>query len=138
MANGKGDPVLKHMAMKKKILLIEDEKSIIDFLEKGLTAVGYDVIFAQDGATGLTRAQKDAPDLVILDVILPDVNGFSICSILKGNEKYRSIPLIILTGRYEAKEQVFDDRYRPEAFFNKPFDFKQLLEAIQNLIGNPE
>ena len=124
--------------MKKKILLIEDEKSIIDFLERGLTSVGYDVIFAQDGATGLDRAKHDAPDLVILDVILPDVNGFSICSLLKGNDNYRSIPLIILTGRYEAKEQVFDEAYKPEAFFNKPFDFAQLLETIQKFIGKAE
>ncbi|HPB68014.1 MAG TPA: response regulator [Candidatus Omnitrophota bacterium] len=121
--------------MKKKILLVENEQGIIDFMEKGLKAVGYDVIYATDGASGLELAKNKAPDLVILDVILPDVNGFSICGFLKGNDKYRSIPLIILTGHYDAKEQVFDDAYKPDAFFNKPFDFSQLLETIRKLIG---
>ncbi len=121
--------------MKKKILIVDDEPGVIDFLAKALTAVGYDVISAGNGATGLNKAQQESPDLIILDVMLPDINGFSICGVLKGNEKYKSIPVIILTGRDEANDQIFDEAYKPEAFLNKPFDFDHLLGIIQKFVG---
>jgi two-component system, OmpR family, response regulator VicR len=120
--------------MSKRILVIDDEKEIIDILKLRLQAKGYEVLEAYDGASGLDLAKSQKPDLIILDIILPLINGFTVCSLLKGNEIYKSIPVIILTAREEDNDQIFDHEVKPDAFMNKPFDAASLLAKIHELL----
>ncbi|MFQ6113159.1 MAG: PleD family two-component system response regulator [bacterium] len=85
--------------MAKKILIIEDYLNIVEILTMRLKAMGYEVISAFDGQEGLKLARIAKPDLIILDVLLPKMNGYKVCRLLKFDSKYRHIPIIMLTSR---------------------------------------
>ncbi len=120
--------------MAKKILIIEDDQDIVSLLEYRLAAHGFDVITALDGAAGLALARSERPDLITLDINLPEVNGFTVCSMLKADEAYHSIPIIFLTARDGYADNVFDDSVQPEAYVTKPFDINELVDKIRQLI----
>ena len=121
--------------MRKKILIVEDEQAIVEILSARLIANGYDVLAATDGSSGLEMAKTTNPDLILLDVMLPHVNGFSVCSLLKGNDHYKNIPVIMVTARSEDNDRIFADDVKPDAFINKPFQTQDLLEKIRELTG---
>lgn len=120
--------------MKKKILIIEDDPDIVSLLEYRLLAKDFEVITALDGGKGLELAKSENPDLITLDINLPEVNGFTICSILKSDEAFRKIPIIVLTARDSFADSVFDESVKPEAYVTKPFDINELIEKIRSLI----
>ena len=84
----------------KKILIVDDEKDIVETLSFMLKAKGFECIYALDGETGLNMAKNESPDLVILDVMMPKINGYKICRLLKFDNKYKNIPIIY--GIYEV------------------------------------
>lgn len=115
-----------------KILVIEDEKRITSFIRKGLQYEGYSVDVAFDGAAGFNKAQDNSFDLIVLDVMLPEMDGVSLCSQIR--EKEIMTPVIMLT----AKDSV-DDRVRgldagADDYLVKPFSFKELLARIRSLL----
>ncbi|MCR4337412.1 MAG: response regulator, partial [Candidatus Omnitrophica bacterium] len=79
--------------------------------------------------------QKDLPDLIILDVMMPKVNGYTVCSVLKNTEPYRSIPIIILTARSSEADGQFDPKFKPEAFITKPFHSPDLFTKVKELVS---
>src|SRR3989339_345444 len=83
----------------KKILVVDDEPDVVKLLKVRLEASGYAVIEAYDGQEGLDKAHNEMPDLIILDLMLPKLNGYQVCRMLKFDEDYKNIPIIILTGR---------------------------------------
>ncbi len=85
--------------MKKKILIVEDYLNIVEILTMRLEALGYDVVVAYDGHEGLQKARTLTPDLIILDVLLPKMNGFKVSRLLKFDSKFQDIPIIMLTSR---------------------------------------
>lgn len=85
--------------MSKKILIIEDYKNIVEILTMRLEAMGYEVLCANDGQEGLNLARRENPDLIILDLLLPKMNGYKVCRLLKFDAKYKHIPIIMLTSR---------------------------------------
>ena len=91
-----------------------------------------------DGKSALDKVEKEAPDLIILDIMMPKVNGFTVCSVLKSNETYKSIPLIMLTARQGENDRKFSEEVRPNAYLNKPLKLKMLLGAIRQLINKEE
>jgi len=119
--------------MAKNILIIDDEEDLVAILRIRLMSEGYEVMTAHDGINGLEMAKTKNPDLIILDVNMPHLNGFAVCSLLKGNEEYRHIPVIMLTARDEENDKFFDDVVKPDAFINKPFETDALLDKIQSL-----
>ena len=119
--------------MAKKILVIEDDQDIVSLLEYRLKENGFDVIVAMDGSQGLELAMSEKPDLITLDINLPEINGFTVCSILKANPQYSSIPIIMLTARDGFADNVFDESVKPEAYITKPFDINDLFEKIRTL-----
>lgn len=127
----------KDHAVAKKILIIDDEQDLVEIIKIRLSFEGYSVIWAYDGLKGLELAQNDSPDLIILDVMLPHLNGFAVCSLLKGHEQYRRIPVIILTARDEENDRFFDDDVKPDAMINKPFESETLIDKIKGFIGDP-
>lgn len=121
--------------MSKTILIIEDDPDIIGLLRYRLEHKGFEVITAQTGNEGLRLAEERRPDLITLDINLPEVNGFTICSMLKGNEEYKHIPIIMLTARDEESDHVFFENMAPEAYITKPFEVDDLLAKINEFVG---
>lgn len=91
--------------MAKTVLIVEDERAIVEILKFNLKREGYETLEALDGQTGLQLAQTEDPDLILLDVMLPKMNGFDICKTLRGEN--RTTPIIMLTAREEEMDKVF-------------------------------
>jgi len=120
--------------MRKKILLVEDEAQLVDMLRSRLGASGYNVIAAYDGSEGLEKARKEKPDLILLDIIMPKMNGYEVCKCLKEDKNTEDIPIIILTAS-DAKE--LEDKCSALGVNNhvkKPFEAVNLLAEIKRLI----
>jgi DNA-binding response OmpR family regulator len=118
-----------------KILAVEDDASVLAVTKKRLEIAGYEVITAIEGLDGLKKARSENPDLIILDLILPNLNGYQICSMLKRDNKYQNIPIIMLTSR--SKEKDVDEGFTAgaDAYITKPYDAEALLFNIRTLLG---
>ncbi len=117
--------------MDKKILVIEDDVSTVELLRHRLTNMGYNVIYAYDGYTGLELAQKESPDLIILDVLLPKMNGYKICRLLKFDEKFQHIPIIMLTSREGKDQQELGKQTGADQYVLKSDRRNSLLKLIR-------
>ena len=95
--------ILIFMDKKPKILLVDDEPDVLSMTKMRLASAGYEVITAEEGVMAYNMAKSEAPDLIILDVMLPGMDGYHICRLLKFDQKYRSIPIIMLTARGQKK-----------------------------------
>ena len=120
----------------KKILLIEDEQDLLKTIRMILEMAGYQVITAEDGIDGLNKARSLKPDLIILDLMLPRLDGYSLSHILKFDVKYKSMPIVILTARAQEKDEKMAKEAGADVFIVKPFELDLLLETIKNLIGS--
>jgi DNA-binding response OmpR family regulator len=120
---------------RKRILSIEDEPAIQMTLKARLEANGYEVLCASDGEEGLARAQAEKPDLIILDLMLPKRDGYSICRLLKFDQRYRHIPILMLTARGLEKDRETGMKTGADAYITKPFDSADLLATVRRLLG---
>ncbi len=120
--------------MKKRILLIEDEEDIIITLVFRLEAEGYEVITSLDGDDGLDKAKKEKPDLILLDVMLPKMNGYKVCGLLKGDNRFKNIPIVIFTARAEDADKKQSEEAGADAYITKPFEPPVLLAKIKELL----
>ena len=114
-----------------KILLVEDHQEIWDFLSRRLKRRGYEVIVAEDGENGLAKARSDAPDLVLLDMNLPVMDGWTVAKTLKSDEATRHVPIIALTAHAMAGDRDKAIQAGCDAYHAKPVDFSQLLTQIE-------
>lgn len=119
----------------KKVLLVDDDRTHLRLLSKRLENEGYDVYLAEDGAAGFEMAQAIRPDVLVLDIMMPGINGYTVCGLLKSNRDYRSIPIIILTSRNRDEDKIFDDTVAPEAYMTKPFVMEEVVGKIAELIS---
>jgi DNA-binding response OmpR family regulator len=122
--------------MKKRVLVIEDEKEISLILKKRLEAAGYDVLQAFDGADGLIQARTSEPDLVLLDLVLPEVSGAQILDELKRDHRPNKIPVVIVTCLARELESVKISAAKAEACFLKPFDTTELMATVARLLND--
>ena len=118
-----------------KILLVEDHQEIWDFLSRRLKRRGYEVDIAEDGQQGLDRARADKPDLVLLDMNLPVMDGWTVAKELKADEATRGIRIIALTAHAMAGDREKALAAGCDDYHAKPVDFSQLLNQIEALIG---
>ncbi len=118
----------------EKILLIEDEKDILELIAFNLECSGYDVLKASNGEDGLKRAKKEFPDLVLLDLMLPGIDGFDVCRELKLDKNTRKIPVIMLTARGEDTDIVSGLELGAEDYITKPFSPKILVARIRTVL----
>ena len=116
---------------KKKVLIIEDEESIQKLLKARLEKAGYDVRLASDGAQGMKAVLEMKPQVIILDVMLPDANGFDLCQKIKDADRFFKV--IIYTGKLEAVDARRARQAGADDFTVKTVDFKYLLESIAKL-----
>src|SRR5437667_6321966 len=116
-----------------RILIVEDERQLVKTLEYNFAREGYETIVAHDGGEGLRKAQTLLPDLVLLDLMLPVMNGLDVCRELRNGEKTREIPIIMLTARAEETDQVVGFSMGADDYVTKPFSNKVLLQRIKVL-----
>lgn len=119
----------------KVILVIDDDPAQVKILEKKLPENGYDVLTATQAADGLQKAMKSCPDLIILDVMMPIINGYNLCQLLKNDLKRKNIPIIMLTSRDSDQDKQIGQDVGADAYLVKPLDLSLLLEKIRSLLG---
>ena len=116
------------MEPKKRVLIVEDEKNIVDILRFNLQRSGYEVLGAYDGQEGLRMALEENPDLILLDVMLPKMNGFDVCRALR--DKGSNVPVIILTAREEESDKVLGLEIGADDYITKPFSMRELIARV--------
>ena len=122
--------------MGKTVLVIEDEKNIVDILNFNLTREGYTVLEAYDGQAGIQLALEHDPDLILLDLMLPKVNGFDVCRTLR--EEGSAVPIIMLTAREEETDKVLGLELGADDYITKPFSMRELLARVKANIRRRE
>ena len=119
------------------ILIIEDERSLADVLTYNLSNEGYDVLTAYDGQDGLRRAQTALPDLIILDLMLPVMDGLQVCRQLKGNPQTQDIRILMLTAKSEEVDEIVGFNMGADDYVTKPFKIKPLIHRVKALLRRP-
>ena len=117
------------MEEKKKILIVEDERAIVEILKFNLAREGYETLEALDGEAGLQLGLTGYPDLILLDVMLPKMNGFDICAKLR--DAGSTVPIIMLTAREEETDKVFGLEAGADDYMTKPFSMRELLARVR-------
>jgi len=115
--------------MGKKVLIVEDEVAIVEILKFNLQREGYETVEALDGETGLSLARSADPDLMLLDVMLPRMNGFEVCTALR--QEGRTVPILMLTAREEEADKVFGLEAGADDYITKPFSMRELLARVK-------
>jgi DNA-binding response OmpR family regulator len=118
----------------KKILVIDDETDLTEMLVLRLEANGYQVISACNGQEGLDKARTEKPDLIILDLMLPKIDGYKVCRMLKFDERYRHIPIILFTARAQELDIKLGKEVGADAYIIKPFEPDILLSKVAELL----
>lgn len=128
------------LIMKKRILVIEDEREISMIMRMRLEAAGYAVTEAFDGEEGLSQAKTCRPDLILLDLVLPKMSGMQILDELKRDEKYRFIPIVIVTGLTQDAANHQAAVSKADAYFLKPYDTIELMTTVADFLkdGSPQ
>jgi two-component system, OmpR family, alkaline phosphatase synthesis response regulator PhoP len=113
-----------------KILVVDDEENIRKLVNYNLLLDGYDVVMAVDGKEGLEKAVSEKPDLILLDIMMPEIDGLEVCSRLKKNPETRHIPIFMLSAK--GQMQDLEDAFEVGAdnYITKPFDVSKLSEII--------
>jgi DNA-binding response OmpR family regulator len=119
---------------KKRLLIVEDEADLVEMVKMRLEASGFEVSAAYDGQEGLDKAKKEKPDLIILDLMLPKIDGYKVCRMLKFDEKYRNIPIIMFTARAQESDRKLGEGVGADAYIVKPFEPQALLSKISELL----
>ena len=119
---------------KKKILAIDDEPDVLDFLKLVLEKSGYEAVTAPNGTDGLIRAHVERPDLVLLDIMMEKMDGWETLRLLKLDEDSRDIPVVILSARAEPKDKIRGLQEGAVDYFTKPFQVKESLARIAAIL----
>lgn len=119
----------------RKILVVEDEAPLADVLKFRLEASGFSVTMAVDGQEALQKAREEAPDMILLDLMLPKIDGYKVCRLLKFDEKYKHIPIIVLSARKQECDVELASEMGADSFVSKPYHFNDLLEKMNSLLG---
>lgn len=121
--------------MAKKVLIVDDEPLIVKVLSIRLEGLGYKVFTALDGEEGLDAIKKEKPDLVMLDIGLPRLDGTTLCELVKTGADTKHIKVIMLTGKRLMGDMESSFAAGADLYVNKPYEWKRLLEHIRQLIG---
>ena len=120
--------------MKKKILVVDDEKDVVFVISISLIRAGYTTIVAYDGLEALELITNEKPDLVILDIMMPKLDGYSVKNKLKEHPETKNIPVIVMTGKGNTKEAIILKEDTTIAhYFEKPFDMSELINKVNDV-----
>jgi DNA-binding response OmpR family regulator len=121
---------------KKKVLIVDDEPDIVESIRFTLELEGIDCIVARDGGEALVKAKIAPPDLILLDVMLPEVNGYKVSRLLKFDATYRQIPIIMLTARAQQKDRELGAEMGADEYVTKPFEMSELVALVKRYLGD--
>jgi two-component system phosphate regulon response regulator PhoB len=124
--------------MAKTVLVIDDEAELVRLLDYNLTKTGYLAISAKDGASGLAMARKHRPDLVILDVMMPGMDGWEVCKALRKEPATAAVPILMLTAKAEEADRVLGLELGADDYVPKPFGVRELLARVKALFRRSE
>ena len=119
---------------KRKILIIEDDRDIVEMLDYNLKEEGYETISALNGEQGIALAGKERPDLIILDIMLPIIDGFEVCRILKNDDRVAHIPIIILSAKSQETDKVVGLELGADDYVTKPFSPRELIARTRAIL----
>lgn len=120
-----------------RILIVDDEPFIVETLRFALEKAGYACLVAYDGEDALRIAREESPGLILLDIMLPKLNGFQICRLLKFDERYRHIPIIMLTARAQERDRLLGKEIGADEYVTKPFELPALLQVVARHLPLP-
>ena len=120
---------------KMKILVVDDEVDVQNILSFRLEINGFSVVVASDGEGALEKIKNESPDLVLLDLMLPKINGFEVCRMVKFDDKHKTLPIIILSALDKEDDRKKALESGADAYFLKPFDLEGLLNKIRDLLA---
>lgn len=122
------------MSEKNRILLIDDHQTVFRLLEAIVRIKGYTLLYAESGQKGIVMARQELPDLILLDVMMPDIDGFKVCQYLKENEETKEIPVMFLTARGSDGDLELGRKAGADGFMTKPFQTIEVLKQIELLL----
>lgn len=119
----------------KRILIVDDEQDIVESLKFVLEVAGFECHCAYNGEDGLNLARKISPDLMILDVMMPKINGYKISRLLKYDNKYKNIPILMVTARSQEDDKLIGEETGVDEYITKPFDLEEIVKKVTNYLG---
>lgn len=124
--------------MLKKVLIVEDETDLVKLLKYNLEKEGFKVNYATDGTVALAEARRDPPDLVILDLMLPGLDGLEVCRQLRRNERFVRTPVLILSARSEEADRIVGLELGADDYVTKPFSTREIIARVRALLRRNE
>ena len=124
--------------MSKKILIVEDDSDLVKLLKYNLEKDGFRINYATDGSLALAEARRDPPDLVILDLMLPGLDGLEVCRQLRRNDRFARIPVLILSARSEEADRVVGLEIGADDYVTKPFSTREVVARVRALLRRNE
>jgi phosphate regulon transcriptional regulator PhoB len=124
--------------MSKKILIVEDEHDVIKLLKYNLEKEGFKVNYTTDGSLAIAEIRRDEPDLVILDLMLPGLDGLEICRQIRRHERFSGMPILMLTARGEEADRVVGLEMGADDYVSKPFSMRELIARVRALLRRHE
>ena len=124
--------------MKPKVLVVDDEPDAVELISFNLKGAGLDVITAEDGAEALKKAEQHTPDAIILDVMLPEVDGMEVCKVLRRGAKTAGIPILMLTSKAAEIDRVLGLELGADDYVTKPFSPRELVLRVKRLLRVPK
>jgi DNA-binding response OmpR family regulator len=118
----------------KKILVVDDEVDLVKTIQFSLETEGYKVFVSFNGEDALNQARKEKPDLILLDIMLPKLDGYKVCRLLKFDEKYKHIPILMLTAKTQEKDKILGMETGADEYITKPFDIDELIEKVKTYL----
>lgn len=121
------------MSEKKRILIIDDEEDLVETMEMALEAHGYSVMTALDGEDGLKKSTQERPDVIVLDIMMPKMNGYQVCWELKNHDETKSLKVIMLTAKTQESDKFWGYETGADEYITKPFEMQELIQKIEEL-----
>jgi len=117
-----------------KVLVVDDDQVTLEILKVALEESNYQVLTASDGLEALNKARTEDPDLILLDVILPKIQGYQVCRLLKFDDKYSHIPIVMLTGKTGEESKAMGLKTGADEYVTKPFDVADIIKIVQEYL----
>lgn len=120
---------------KKRVLIVDDEQDIVESLKFVLEEADFECHCAYNGEEGLNLAKEILPNLIILDVMMPKINGFKICRLLKYDIKYKDIPILMVTARSQNEDKLIGEETGVDEYITKPFELDDIVNKVKGYLN---
>jgi two-component system alkaline phosphatase synthesis response regulator PhoP len=119
----------------KKILVVDDEVDLVETIRFPLEMEGFNVLVSYNGEDALNQARKEKPDMILLDLMLPKLDGYKICRLLKFDERYKHIPILMLTAKTQEKDKLLGKETGADEYITKPFEIDELIKKVKKYLN---